>query len=168
MNRGAPPLPFESSSAEATAELAIRRNMIGYARAADRGRAHDLAARFHDHGVLHIVGNTFDAGEYAGRHAIVERIERTVAMMSTRSNVPRLRHHISSILIEFMDEVTAVASSYFLAVTNEGPDHWGRYSDQVLLVNGVWRFARRTVIHEGFRPGAWIEQELALLAEGPA
>jgi len=161
-------LGVEGSADETAAVLAIQRNMLGYARAADRGRPDDLAARFHPDGTLRIVGDTFDAGEYAGRDAIAARIGRTVAELGRRSHSPRVRHHISTMLVELRGPGRAVASSYFLALTGDGPDHWGRYRDQLSRRDGVWRFDERTVIHEGFRPGGWIDTELALRREGGA
>jgi hypothetical protein len=36
----------------------------------------------------------------------------------------------------------------------------GRYADVMRDEAGVWRFARRRVIHEGFAAGSWLETEL--------
>ncbi|HEV2310836.1 MAG TPA: nuclear transport factor 2 family protein, partial [Acidimicrobiia bacterium] len=51
----------------------------------------------------------------------------------------------------------ARASSYFLAVTAAGPDHWGRYRDRLARVDGQWRFTEREAAVEGHAPGSWAE-----------
>ena len=43
-------------------------------------------------------------------------------------------------------------SSYFLALTNIGVDHWGRYRDVLVPVDGRWLFASREAVADGFSP----------------
>jgi hypothetical protein len=68
-----------------------------------------------------------------------------------------LRHHVSSIRIS-VDGDTARGASYFLAVTDRGPDHWGRYADRYTRRGDGWCFAHRRVFHEGRAEGSWIER----------
>jgi hypothetical protein len=145
---------------EMRATFEITRTITRYARAADRGRAAELAAQFAPDGMLSIRGRTFDAGEYAGRVAIVDRIERSIRDLASTGEAPVLRHHVSTIAIDFVDAEHARSSAYFLAVTAAGPDHWGRYSDRLVHTDEGWRFQHRAVNHEGFRPGSWIEGAL--------
>jgi ketosteroid isomerase-like protein len=132
--------------------------LIGtYLEAADRGRSEELAALFAPDGVLEIVGDTFDAGVHAGPEAIVARLEASKRDLAARAAVPLLRHHVSSIRVE-VDGDTGRGASYFLAITDRGPDHWGRYADRYLRDGGRWRFAHRRVFHEGRAADSWIER----------
>ena len=74
--------------------------LIGvYLEAADRGRSEELAALFAPDGVLEIIGETFDAGAFAGPEAILARLEASRLDLASRAAVPLLRHHVSSIRI---------------------------------------------------------------------
>jgi hypothetical protein len=143
------------------------RALIGdYLVAADRGRSADLAALFAPDGVLDIRGKGPDAGVYRGPAAILELLEANRARLSASMATPLLRHHVSSIRLSFETPGTPRGSAYFLAVTEIGPDHWGRYADTYTHVGGSWHFAQRTVLLEGWAPGSWMERARA--AEQPA
>jgi hypothetical protein len=64
---------------------------------------------------------------------------------------------VSNLLIELEGPDRARARSYFLAVTDRGTDHWGRYRDDLLRTNDGWRFAHRRVRTDGAGPGSWVE-----------
>lgn len=133
--------------------------LIGdYAEAADRGRSADLAALFAPEGVLEILGESFDAGLYDGREAILARLERTRTELPPGAAPPLLRHHLSTLRVRPTGPGTARADAYFLAVTVDGPDHWGRYSDRLVETEEGWRFAHRKVVHEGRAAGSWLER----------
>jgi uncharacterized protein (TIGR02246 family) len=137
--------------------------LIGdYAEAADRGRSADLAALFAPDGVLEILGETFDAGVHEGREAILARLERTRTELPPGAAPPLLRHHIATVRVRPTGPGTARADAYFLAVTADGPDHWGRYSDRLVETEEGWRFAHRKVVHEGRAAGSWLERMLDL------
>jgi ketosteroid isomerase-like protein len=130
--------------------------LIGaYLEAADRGRSSELAGLFAPDGVLEIIGDTFDAGVHRGPEAIVERLEASRRDLAARAHVPLLRHHVSSIRITVEGD-SARGASYFLALTDTGPDHWGRYADRYVRAGAGWRFAHRRVFHEGRAAGSWI------------
>lgn len=134
------------------------RNLIGaYAEAADRGRSGDLAALFAPDGILEIRGDGPDAGVHRGPEAIHARLDATGRDLAERMSTRLLRHHVSTIRIDLEDPAGPSGSSYFLAVTDGGPDHWGRYADRYRRADdGRWRFAHRTVILEGWGPESWI------------
>jgi hypothetical protein len=44
-----------------------------------------------------------------------------------------------------------------------GLDHWGRYTDRFVRVDGTWLFAQRSVRVDGATPGGWA----ALRGQGP-
>ena len=60
-------------------------------------------------------------------------------------------------LVESESPDQARARSYFLAVTDRGTDHWGRYLDDLVRTDGGWRFAHRRVRTDGVAPGSWVE-----------
>ncbi len=136
----------------------ITRTMVAYGRAADRGRTDLYVLQFVEDGILEIIGDTFDAGRYVGRTEIAERIERSKTDLAQGFGATLLRHHLSNIDVDLEQPDEAKASCYWMAVTQDGPDHWGRYRDH--FVRGAdekWRLRHRQVIHEGYRAGSWIE-----------
>jgi len=136
----------------------ITRTMVAYGRAADRGRTDLYVLQFVEDGVLEITGDTFDAGRYEGRTAIAERIEQSKRDLADGFGATLLRHHLSNIDVELDSPTEARASCYWMAVTQAGPDHWGRYRDEFVRGDDdKWRLRHRQVIHEGFRAGSWIE-----------
>jgi hypothetical protein len=63
-------------------------------------------------------------------------------------------HHVSNIKIEFMDETSAHVRSIVYAwhrYSRERPDShvWGQYRDEVVKVDGVWRFKKRVLCNAG-------------------
>jgi SnoaL-like protein len=69
--------------------------------------------------------------------------------------VPRIRHHVGSVVIELDGRERAQARCYFLAVTDRGVDHWGRYLDELVPSGDRWRFSHRRVRTDGVSPGGW-------------
>lgn len=139
-------------------ELAVRggvHDTIGrYVRFADGGRADALAALFTVDGVL-----TTDTEELRGRAAIAEYLEGVRAdLAASPTGAGRIRHHVSSLrmIVDHRDE--AHATSYFLALTRSGLDHWGVYRDRLVRVDDQWLFSRRRVTVEGAAPGSWAAQ----------
>ena len=61
-----------------------------------------------------------------------------------------VRHHVSSVRFGAVTRDRVEVSSYFLALTNIGVDHWGRYRDVLVPVDGRWLFASREAIADGF------------------
>jgi hypothetical protein len=59
------------------------------------------------------------------------------------------------VLVDLDGPEQARARSYFLAVTDTGVDHWGRYRDELVPAGGRWRFAVRQVRTDGAAPGSW-------------
>jgi hypothetical protein len=68
---------------------------------------------------------------------------------------PTLRHHTSTITIDFESETRARVRSYYVVFTGVGVDHWGRYLDEFGLVDGDWLITRRTITTEGVDPDGW-------------
>lgn len=63
-------------------------------------------------------------------------------------------HHVSNIVIDFASDETACVRSVVYAwhrYSRERPDSyvWGQYRDDVVKVDGVWRFCKRVLCNAG-------------------
>ena len=86
-----------------------------------------------------------------GPAAIVAGLSAQVSRFA-KSPVPltHVRHHVSSVRFGAVTHDRVEVSSYFLALTNIGVDHWGRYRDVLVPVDDRWLFASRQAIADGF------------------
>jgi ketosteroid isomerase-like protein len=135
---------------------AIRALLGDYVDCVDRGRLGALAQLYLPDGILDVRGPGPDRGVHQGREAILARMRATAESLAAHRSVPRIRHHVSSIRISGDGPHAAKVDSYFLAVTDGGPDHWGRYGDRLVHDADRWRFSLRRVTVEGIAPGGWI------------
>jgi hypothetical protein len=136
---------------EPAARDAIRELVAAYSHCGDGGRFDDLCALFAPDGVLELD----DGRVCVGRDAL--RAFLTGVGDSLRSDAERafVRHHVSSVHVALDDPDRAHGASYFLVVTQHGPDHWGRYRDRYVRSNDRWLFAHRLVQVDGVAPGSW-------------
>jgi SnoaL-like protein len=125
----------------------VRQTLADYTAGTDRNRLEDIAACFAPEGVLKISGGD----PMIGRAAIVTGLGAQVSRFAT-SPVPltHVRHHVSSVRFGLVTRDRVEVSSYFLAVTNIGVDHWGRYRDVLVPVGDRWLFASREATADGF------------------
>jgi len=75
-----------------------------------------------------------------------------------RGNNPKfIRHHITSIDIQFVSATEAHTQAYFFATTHlSRNDHWGQWKDIVKRgPSAQWLIADRSVIVEGGDPNGW-------------
>ena len=134
----------------ATAELLDR-----YPFLVDQGRYDELAGLFTSDGVVE--GPVGEPGH--GREGITEFFRAAARVVE--GPLPRLmRHHVTSRAIE-LDGDEGKASSYFVAFSETGPDHWGRYRDQLRKVDGSWLLRSRVFSVDGYVAGSWWERNLA-------
>jgi hypothetical protein len=136
--------------AELVAREAIRDLVAAYVHAADRGRFADVADLFAADGILELPD-----GRRAEGSGIVDFLRGTGADLRSATARPWVRHHVTSHRILLVDPAHAEGHAYYFVVTERGPDHWGRYHDRYVLVDGQWRFARRSVRLDGHAPGSW-------------
>lgn len=116
---------------------AIRDLLARYTYAGDRGRVEILAACFAEDGTLEFPGTAA-----TGPAAIVAALTAGPANPARRF----VRHHITNPLIEVTaNSKAATARSYFLVISDNGPDHAGTYDDRLRLTNDGWRFEHRRV-----------------------
>ncbi len=136
---------------EIEARLSIQQTIARYTHAGDSGRSKDFADAFTVDGVM----EPYPDAPIAGREAIVAFLEEQKASLAGAMDSRLIRHFVSSLRIDFPSRHEATASSYFMAVTQIGPDHWGRYRDRFVPVDGEWLIAHRFVRVDGSMPGAW-------------
>lgn len=69
-----------------------------------------------------------------------------------------IRHHATTIDIQFVDTETARALTSFFTITDEAaPDHWGHWDDTLRKQpDGSWLIDTRVVIAEGADPEGWL------------
>jgi SnoaL-like domain len=141
---------------ELSAREAIRETVAGYAHLVDSGRFDEVVQLFTADGVLEVHGSAPARG-HEGLHAFFTGVGRDLASTST---VPLIRHNTSNLSITLMSPSEATARCYFLAVTEHGVDHWGRYRDRLVPDGDRWLFAHRLVRTDGTVPGGWAEHRV--------
>ena len=136
---------------ELVAREAIRETFAHYAHYADSGRFAELAELFTVDGILEIHGRE----PVSGRNAILSFLSATKSSLASTLARPYIRHHVSSIEIAVHSRDQASAVSYFLAITEHGPDHWGRYRDRLTRVGERWLLQHRLVRPDGHSEQSW-------------
>src|SRR3954452_23935126 len=129
----------------------VRQTLADYTAATDRNRIADVAACFAPDGTLKFTGGDPMVGPEAIVAALSTQVDRFAAGPVPLTPV---RHHVSSVRFGVVTRDRVEVSSYFLALTNIGVDHWGRYRDVLVPVNGRWLFASREAVADGFSPGS--------------
>jgi SnoaL-like domain len=137
---------------ELAAREAIRETVASYAHYADSGRFAEFAALFAPDGVLEVRSEA----PLQGRGSIQAFLEGVgVDLTAASTTLPMIRHHMSNLTINVESPTTARGACYFLAVTEHGVDHWGRYRDEFVPEGERWLFAHRFVRTDGTAPGGW-------------
>jgi len=130
---------------ELTARELVRETVTRYAHLVDRGRIDEVIGLFTEDGTL----EAGDRPPVHGRDAIRAFFLDTKGRLAAAATRPLIRHHVSNLVIDVTGPDTADARSYFLAITERGPDHWGRYRDQLVRIGERWLFTSRLVRVDG-------------------
>jgi ketosteroid isomerase-like protein len=141
---------------ELIARESIRETVASYAHLVDSGRFDEVVQLFVPDGVLEVKGREPAAG-HDGLRAFFSGVGQDLAATTT---VPLIRHYTSNLSIDVQGPDDADARCYFLAVTETGVDHWGRYRDHLVPRDGRWLFAHRFVRTDGVVPGGWAENRV--------
>src|SRR5262249_13956003 len=130
---------------ELIARELVRATVMRYAHLVDTGRLDELVELFTEDATL----EAGDLPPATGRAAIPALFVDTRGRPAAATTHPPLRPHLSSSEVDVLGPTSATARSYFLAVTERGPDHWGRYRDRLVQVDGRWLFQHRQVRTDG-------------------
>jgi hypothetical protein len=133
---------------ELIARESIRHTISTYNFGGDRGRLEELAAAFAPDGSLQID----DDPPLVGREAIVASLGRVLLVDPAPSF---LHHHVAATHFRSVTREAIETSSYFQVLSDVGLDHWGRYGDRFVPVDGRWLLARRHVVTSGLSPDSF-------------
>ncbi len=125
----------------------VRQTLSSYNYAGDRGDLAGLAATFADDGEL-----VLDGAAPRGPAAIEAHL---AAILPTQPRPSHVHHQVAAIHFIAVEADAAETSAYFTVFTDVGADHWGRYRDRLVRLDGAWQFARRQVVVMGFAPGSF-------------
>jgi hypothetical protein len=135
---------------------AIEQLLSRYPFLVDRQKFEEIASLFTLDGVME--GPVGSPG--VGRDGIVEFFRHS-ATKPVLGRAPKLmRHHVTSQRIDLLDDQHAASDSYFMALSDVGLDHWGRYRDTIVQIDGSWLIAKRLLVVDGFTAGSWWEQNV--------
>ena len=138
---------WELVARESIRDLVARYNANG-----DAGRNDEVLALFTPDAVMELPGRTL-RGVNEIRSLFEEAGDRTGEGAGRAARF--IRHFTATLQIDLESPEAARSRAYYLVVTDQGPDHWGRYVDRYERQGGVWRFAHRKVTVDHAVPGGW-------------
>jgi len=137
---------------ELIARECIRDTIMKYNMSGDSLRAEDYAACFTEDGVIETQRSDGSANlRFEGRAAILawQNRWRETKPGEAGEGVTRtatlVRHNVTTCRIELTGPDTARARTYWMVISNIGPDHSGVYMDDFRKVGDEWLIARRRV-----------------------
>jgi uncharacterized protein (TIGR02246 family) len=126
----------------------VRDTIARYNTSGDQGDVPGLADCFTPDGTMAIKGRD----PYVGRDAIVDGLTQTFRRDpdDARPALGYLHHSVTT--LHFVDVTAAEVrtTAYFSVLTRVGLDHWGRYRDRLVPVDGRWLFALREIVTDGY------------------
>ena len=143
------------------AREAIRDTLAKYNASGDRSRTEDYAACFTKDGIIESADRKGGKGlYYEGRDAIL-------AWQNAWKNTPKgeesavvkrsaefVRHNLTTCKIDLTGPDTADVRTYWMVITDVGPDHSGVYVDKFRKEDGEWLIAHRKVRTDWFAPNS--------------
>jgi hypothetical protein len=137
---------------ELAARERIRDTLARYNWSGDALRLDELAESFCEDGELELRG----AEAVRGRAAIVEFLGGAVESPNAAaqaSSIKRIvRHNVTNIRFTDVSPSEAKVACYFTVVTEIGLDHYGRYRDVFVPVEGDWLIRHRFVSTDWHAP----------------
>jgi hypothetical protein len=135
---------------ELVARERIRDVYTDYTHAGDRMKLRDLAECFTEDGELAVT----DLFAVQGREAIAAQLATPVEPAGDAGERVFVRHFIANLRFADVTPELIHTTAYFAVFTPAGPDHWGRYRDELVPVGDRWLFRRRTVTVDAVAPGS--------------
>lgn len=133
---------------ELLARESIRHAIVSYNVAGDSRQPDKLAATFTDDGVYEFNGfGPVPGFHFEGRAAIEQASAgwRKPRQSATPSKLTFVRHNITTCRIELTGPDSATARTYWIVMTDIGPDHSGTYNDIFRKVGDAWLIAHRKI-----------------------
>jgi hypothetical protein len=127
----------------------VRQTLADYTAATDRFDLRSLGSCFAPEGVLEFTGGAAPLTGPAEIEAGLGSALNTPPDPAKRKPT-HVRHHVSSIRFGSVAADRVEVSSYFAVHTDIGLDHWGRYRDVLMPVDGRWLFAHRRISVDAF------------------
>jgi len=128
----------------------IRATMSRYAVAADCADYAELAACFCPQGVLIVAGGL----SLSGREAIATELTRRARARGHGIRSDIFQRHIIGTSHIVCEEKAARATTYYLVITEQGPDHAGRYMDQFSPYDTQWLLTSREATMDWVNPSS--------------
>jgi 3-phenylpropionate/cinnamic acid dioxygenase small subunit len=149
---------------EGIRDLVSRYNSYG-----DTGKFEQLFELFADDAVMEVGPARGDRETYDGLEQvklIFTGAQGRVQAQDERASTTYIRHFTATHQIDLVDADHATGRCYFAviigdAVEARGLDHWGRYIDEYVRIDGSWKFQRRRVFVDGQTSGSWFAGEAA-------
>jgi hypothetical protein len=130
------------------------RDLVGrYNTCGDSGRLDEMMQLFAADATLELGGRI-----YRGVPEIRALFDSAVTSTRARPGA-HIRHFTATHRIEVTNAVSARGRCYFLVLTENGLDHWGRYVDAYLREHECWYFEKRRVAIDGHTAGGWAERQ---------
>ncbi len=146
---------WELIARESARDLVARYNACG-----DADELEEMISLFADDAVM-------DVGPW-GRHegaaairAFFEGVRRPSGTDGSAGERRFIRHFTATHRIDVESPVAARGQCYFVVLTSDGVDHWGRYVDRYTQRGGIWYFSQREVFVDGVTPGGWADARRA-------
>ena len=150
---------------ELAAREGVRDCIAKYNAYGDSGRLDEMIEVFAEDAVMEMDGDA-----YTGRAAIRDIMTssgRGFIDFAKRAGTPRdaplVRHYTSTIVITVDSPTTAHAELYYVVLMFRGIDHWGRYVDDYVCVDGEWKIARRQEWMDGASQGGFGAEHMVRL-----
>ncbi len=118
----------------------------------DLGKGTDVVRLYTAEGSLELP----DGRSAKGHDELRALLREFHASVSADPRSASVRHHVTSHSSQSAGIDKATATTYFLAMTSAGIDHWGQWEDWLRRTpDGGWRLHSRTVRIEGAVEGSW-------------
>ena len=143
---------------ESAAREAIRKTIHAYSMAGDQRDAAGFARLWAEDALFEFAGfGPLPAFRRQGLAEIVAGTASWSAKPGLDSSLARtafIRHNLTTSEVELTGHDTAWARTYFVVVTEMGPDHAGLYSDELVRHGETWLFSRRSITLDWRAPGS--------------
>jgi|CXWL01.1.fsa_nt_gi hypothetical protein len=145
---------------ELVAREQVRDTIARYNHAGDSGRFDEMVEQFHQEGILELTHSSERPAERHEGRAAMRAFFAGVATNFAERDHPTghpagrpagtLRHCVTNTRIAIESRDSARADSYFLVITDNGLDHWGRYRDRLAPAETRWLLTHRSVRTDGY------------------